>query len=382
MAYYIYIDNKSQLFHKFLEYQNELYVINNDISFDHINLINERDIFRYIPRKTYKHYTDLALVKIDPHHIISEKEWGVSTDSFVIEKIYQLSDWKTFQMLLGDIPEIKTDTNNIHYLVKWACEMDYVEVIKLLDEMGFDLTFEIDQKITRYIYNDRFIHYTDIAGYYQSYNVMEYLIDLGIKISKSTIQPMISYPNLNNFVKKIIMTIDDTSQYNYLMCVAASSNLDIFQYLVDLGADLSYNKYCIFIDISRHNNLDFVKYIFDRIDVQDFLNVEQFHKHIFGKICRHCNIEIIQYFIDIGINVNDYDFIINSMLFNHNYFEKMKYIMNAGYYNESDIIRSLGLAVRNSETIDKIEYLLSLCPNPESAYPVILQEAINGKSVK
>ena len=383
MAYYIFTNNKKVFYQKLLSYHNKLYDLDKSDDFNYIEAFYEKNIFKHMPENNY---TDTAMIKIDPNHIISEEDWGIYTDSFVIEEIYQLSDRKIFQMLL-DVEEIRTNNKNIHDLAMWACKVDYLEVIKLLDEMGFDLTFEIDISVlnsfNRHNHKNKFIHCTDYAGYNRSYNVMEYLIDLGIKVDIGTIINIISRPNINNFTKKLITSIDDTQQYNILMCVAASFKLEIFQYLVDLGADLSYDNYSVFVTLTRHgNNLDIIKYVFDRIDVQDFLNVEQIHKDIFPEICRFCNIEIIQYFIDIGINVNNYDRLLEIILYDRNNIEKMKCIINAGYHNGPDIIYLLGIAARNLYTVNIIEFLLGLCPNSESVYPVILQEAIYGKSSK
>ena len=297
---------------------------------------------------------------------------GIFTRKIIVEQIYQISDIRLYRHLLEEAGE------DIELIACLACCKNFVEVAKYLVDMGFNFDCYSSNKNAPFTGQK----YIEISCIYNSHDVVEYLVDIGVPFDIKLIEKiMIMRTNKDQLVCNMIDILGDPNMFGPLLIKSMSFDNKIFKKLVEMGTDLSYRNYEVIESLVDNRDLELIKYAFQYINVNDFLQQQHVRPTIFKRACERGNLETMKFLVDIGIDINRSSRLILSSFQTNNCLEKCRYLIDSGYH-KLDIIESLEVAARFNDNLDVIQYLFQFFDGTYEDLYSIFVEAIMSRCDK
>lgn len=158
----------------------------------------------------------------------------------------------------------------------------------------------------------------------------------------------------------------NNSLINSVNCHSKWSKLDIFKYILELGADLKYNKYEVFENIFGYNHTDVLRFLYENESQYNFLDDKNYDFKKYVEIAiKYNKIDIISYLITNERYKNkDYN-LMNDKLIIEKYCgqfikhkEVLEYLIKEIYGNKKDYLNELKLKFLKQRKLQ--EFLSSL----------------------
>lgn len=292
--------------------------------------------------------------------------YEIEVNIIKVGKLYELSRLETFKLLMNEIDD---DHRNDRDIIMWCAKCGYLDMIKYLEELEYDIHIDSDCALTTACDYGQIhvVKYFIEIGSNKNNNclgmscrnghidIVTYLVDQGVDIDINDGSPLrISCgKGYLDIVKFLIESGADINIDNSaaLRWPALHGNFDVVKYLIESGADISTNNYQALIESCRSGHLSIVKLFIEMgadIHMQEDL--------LFLTACMNSHLDIVKYLIESGVDMNiDNDHALY-LCVKYGCLDIIKYFMDNNIYDTDIISNAVKTACEHGQ-LDVVKYL-------------------------
>ena len=281
----------------------------------------------------------------------------INTDlsNYCVINVFDLNDYNTIEKFLD-----RNNSYQVERLLEWICWMDDLDLLKYLYETGIKLTEIIFKE------NNSSLMYQIINSSVRI-EIISFLLDIGCPYENNTIKKAVINCELkpNDECLEILKLLVNNNQEKYLndaLVTAAKLELNfIVRMFVDLGGDISYKKYKCLYHVISNRDIELVKYLLERIDIDNFINSDP--TLLFRMVTQTLSANMVKLFLDLGMKIDDLsDYLEDLVKFRSNAVIKL-YLEQVNY--SCDIVDKTLYYAGSKDNPNLIKYLLELGPSKE-----------------
>ena len=244
-------------------------------------------------------------------------------------------------------------------LFAWIYYTNNLDLLKYL--------YETDVEPTKIFFEENNSSVMYLAIKYRSQiELIEYLLDIGCPYGNNTIKKAITHCEVKPNDKcveilKLLVNNDQEKYLNYTFVIAAKLEYSMLvKMFIDLGADISYKNYkCVYYAI-KNRDIELVKYLLERINIDDFINS---NPALLFRTVTKSSVGMVKLFLDLGMKIDNLsDYLEDLVIFRNNAIIKM-YLERVNF--SSDIVDKTLYYAGSKDNPDLIKYLLELGPSKE-----------------